>query len=65
MNLSKANMDIRKKIDSYGLRHYEVAKELNMKPSNFSIMLKCKLTEEQKNRIFSAIQNISLKKMEG
>ena len=55
-------MDIREKIEKNGLYHYEVADVLNIKPSNFSVMLKTQLTELQRNKILEAIEKAKKRK---
>lgn len=56
------NIDIRNKITEYGLFYYEVAEELAMKNSNFSVLLKTFLTEPQKKKIYGAIEKAYKKK---
>lgn len=56
------NIDIRNKITEYGLFYYEVAEELAMKNSNFSVLLKTFLTEPQKKKIYEAIEKAYKKK---
>lgn len=56
------NIDIRNKITEYGLFYYEVAEELAMKNSNFSVLLKTFLTEPQKKKIYEAIEKAYRKK---
>lgn len=56
------NIDIRNKITEYGLFYYEVAEELAMKNSNFSVLLKTFLTESQKKKIYEAIEKAYRKK---
>lgn len=56
------NIDIRNKITEYGLFYYEVAEELAMKNSNFSVLLKTFLTEPQKKKIYEAIEKVYRKK---
>lgn len=56
------NIDIRNKITEYGLFYYEVAEELAMKNSNFSVLLKTFLTEPQKKKIYEAVEKAYRKK---
>lgn len=49
------NDDIRQKMRIKKVFNYEVAEVMNIKPSNFSVMLKTVLTDEKRNKIFKAI----------
>lgn len=61
----KANQDIRKKALEKGVRHYEVAKRLGMKSSNFSVLLSAvELPKEKKDEIFDIINQICIDKCE-
>ncbi len=62
MNPLRTNLDLRNKIVEYNLFYYEVADVLNMKPSNFSVMLKTQLTELKRNKILEAIEEASRRK---
>ncbi len=56
MRQLRTNLDLRKKIDNYDLYYYEVADALNMKRSNFSVLLKTELSATQKSKILDAIE---------
>ena len=58
------NNDIRKRMISQKVLNYEVAEEMNIKPSNFSVMLKTILTDEQRNKILKAIEKVHNKKFD-
>ena len=57
MNTS-ANVDVRAKAMSYGLRMWEVAEELGILDSALSRKLRRELPEEEKRKIYDAIDRI-------
>ncbi|MUO32438.1 hypothetical protein [Enterococcus gallinarum] len=57
----KANQEIRDLIAKHRLRNWEVAQELGLSDSRFSIWLRTPLNEERKSRVEKAV-NALLKK---
>ena len=52
------NLDVRKKIKTYGLRQWQVAKRYGLHEGNFSRMLREELPEDIKVRIFQIIEQL-------
>lgn len=52
------NIEIRNKIKASGLKQWQVAKKLNVAESTFIRWLRDELSEEQKNRIYEAIEEL-------
>lgn len=63
MNPLSSNKELRDKIYEYGLHYYEVAEELGLKPSNFSVKMKTYLTDKEKEKINTAIEKVYIKKV--
>lgn len=55
-----ANMDIREEIEKKRLRHYEVARAMNMSPSYFSCLLRTELPPNKKSEVMKAINSIKI-----
>lgn len=56
------NMDIRAAIMAAGLRNYMVADQMKMRESNFSRMLRKPITEDQRRRVYEAIEYAKCKR---
>jgi len=54
----KANTDIRRKIFDSRLKNWEVAKEVGISDSRFSVWLRTPLNDERKARVEQAINNL-------
>lgn len=55
-----ANMEIRQAIAKKRLKHYEVAKAMNVSVTYFSRLLQTELPQEKKNKILEVIANYEL-----
>lgn len=55
----KKNDSIRKKIESNRLKYYEVAEQIGITNSCFSVWLRKELTGERKERTLKAIEKLS------
>lgn len=53
------NLEIRELISKNRLRHYEVADEIGISDSRFSVWLRKELTGEKKERTLKAIEKLS------
>lgn len=60
--MTKANQDIRKRIESNGIYYWQVAEGLNMTDGNFSRLLRKELPEERKERVFNVIDSLIAEK---
>ena len=58
----RANLDIRAKAKGAGVKLWEIAEKLNILDSNFSRKLRHELPQSEKQRIFSAIEEIAKEK---
>ena len=54
----KANNSIRERINSNRLKNWEVAKEVGISDSRFSVWLRTPLNDERKARVEQAINNL-------
>ena len=54
-----ANIALRKKILSKGLKHYEIAKHIGISPGTFSIWMRSELPPEKKKLINQAITEMT------
>ncbi|MDV7753368.1 hypothetical protein [Enterococcus casseliflavus] len=54
----KANQEIRDLIAKHRLRNWEVAQELGLSDSRFSIWLRTTLNEERKSRVEKAVNTL-------
>ena len=52
------NLDVRKAVSGNGLKYKDVAKEMGITPEWLSRLLRFTLTQENKSRIFEAIQKL-------
>lgn len=57
----KANQEIRNIIFSNNLRNWEVAKEIGLSDSRFSVWLRTPLNEERKAKVEKAINSLIIK----
>lgn len=57
-----ANIKIRQKAQIRGVKHWEIAAELGLTPSSFSVMLRSELSEDEQNHIVEVIDEIARKK---
>lgn len=55
----KANQEIRDRISSLRLKNWEVAKEVGVSDSRFSVWLRTELNDERKKRVLKAIESLS------
>lgn len=53
------NTDIRRAMHEKKLTHYEIANEMGITPPTFSHWLQKELSQEQKERVFAAIDSIN------
>ena len=53
------NIDIREVIKGLGFRNYEVAEKIGIREETFSRMLRRELPSENKNEIFTAVEELS------
>lgn len=53
-----ANEDLKKAIYQSCRKNYEIAKQLNMAPSNFSALLRYELSKNKKDEILKAIKEM-------
>lgn len=58
----KANQEIRDRILMNRLRHWEVAEELNLSDSRFSVWLRTPLREDRQKRVELAIDELLLER---
>lgn len=61
----KANLDIKAKAKQYSVFLWEIADKLNVTDGNFSRKLRRELPAEEKQRIFSLIDEIAAGKQKG
>lgn len=54
-----ANIDIRIRMVTAGVKLYEVARELGMADSSLSRKLRCELSEAETDRIMAAIERLA------
>lgn len=59
--MDKANQDIRKCIKEAGVMYWQVAYALGMNDGNFSRKLRRELNQEEKRKIFEAIDKLSVR----
>lgn len=52
------NLDIRKAIEMNNFKYWQVANKLGMTDGNFSRMLRIELTDESKDRVLNAINEL-------
>lgn len=52
------NLDIRKAIETSNFKYWQVANKLGMTDGNFSRMLRIELTDEGKDRVLNAIDEL-------
>ena len=52
------NLDIRKAIETSNFKYWQVANKLGMTDGNFSRMLRIELTDEGKDRVLNAINEL-------
>ena len=55
----KANQEIRNLITSNRLRNWEVAKEVGITDTTFSVWLRTELNDERKERVLKAIEELT------
>ena len=55
----KANRDIRIKACEMGVHYWEIAKWLGIRPETFSRLLREELNDQQKEKVMTAIEEIS------
>lgn len=55
------NESIREKIYQNKLRYWQVAEEIGISPSTFTVWLRTELKEDKKKRVISAIDKLSNK----
>ena len=60
-----ANKDIRMSIEENKLRYWMVAAELNITDGNFSRKLRTELSEEEKEKVFHAIDKLVSQQVRG
>ncbi|MDT2744648.1 hypothetical protein [Enterococcus asini] len=60
----KANQDIRNSIFLNGLKNWQVAKEVGISDSRFSVWLRTPLNDERKIRVNTAIKQLISEKKE-
>lgn len=60
--MTKANQDIRKRIESNGIFYWQVAEGLNMTDGNFSRLLRKELPAERKERVLNVIDSLITEK---
>lgn len=58
MEMTQANLQIRKKIEKSGLKHYQIANYLGVSKYTFSTWLQTKLSADKKKRILDAISKL-------
>lgn len=58
--MTKANTDIREKIEMSGLRYWQVAAEYGLTDGNFSRLLRTELPSEKKQRILDIIERLKV-----
>ncbi|MDT2641768.1 hypothetical protein P7D52_02910 [Enterococcus dongliensis] len=56
--MTKANQEIRERIYVNRLKNWEVAEELNLSDSRFSVWLRTPLREDRKQRVEKAIDEL-------
>lgn len=54
-----ANADIRKEIESSGVKKWEIAAKLGVHHSTFSVWLRQEMSDEQKAQVRAAITEVS------
>ena len=54
-----ANADIRKEIESSGVKKWEIAAKLGVHHSTFSVWLRQEISDEQKAQVRAAITEVS------
>lgn len=54
-----ANADIRKEIESSGVKKWEIAAKLGVHHSTFSVWLRQEMSDEQKAQVRTAIKEVS------
>lgn len=59
MKSSELNKEVRKAMAKKGVRRYEVANHLKIAPNTFQHWLMSELSEERKNMVMQAINEIS------
>ena len=59
------NMDIRTAIMAAGLRNYMIADQMEIQESNFSRMLRRPISEDQRRRVYEAIEHVKSKRQAG
>lgn len=52
------NLDVRKAIETSNFKYWQVANKLGMTDGNFSRMLRIELTDESKDRVLKAINEL-------
>ena len=57
-----ANVEIREKIETEGIRYWSVAEKLGISDSSFSRKLRRELSEDEKQRVFRAINDAAAEK---
>lgn len=56
--MNKANEDIRKALEESGVKHWELAERYGVSASWLSVRLRKELPEEEKEKVFIAIQEL-------
>jgi len=54
----KANQDIRKEIQQQGLKHWQVAEQIGITASTFTVWLRTPLTDERRQRTEKALKEL-------
>lgn len=55
---TELNKDVRKAIRAKGLKNYEIANQLGIKPTSFARWLQSEMPQERKERVLAAIESI-------
>lgn len=54
----KSNLDVRERAKADGVKLWEIADKLRLRPAEFSIELRYELPDERKKEIFGAIETV-------
>ena len=57
----RANADIRQVAKNSGVRHYEICSALNIRPDEFSVMLRTEMNSDEKQKIYKVIEILAQK----
>jgi len=57
--MDRANKEVRNTINKAGLKHWQVAQQLDIHPSTLTVWLRTPLTEERQKQINEAVEHVS------